>query len=111
MKRIALALVLSLAIALTVLPGAAWAHHRHHGVFAGCCVFIGQGHPLVHENFFFVNHGFVHPHRFFIHDGFIPLRDGSTVIVVDPVPQPVWVPGFWWWSGFQWVWVPGHWAR
>jgi hypothetical protein len=26
-----------------------------------------------------------------------------------PAPGPTWVPGFWWWDGYQWVWYPGHW--
>ncbi len=98
MKRVALAL--SLVIGLTLLPGAAGAHHRHHGVFVGCCVFIAPVSPFVHHHFF--------------HNGFIDPRFGPSVIVGSPavvvVPQPVWVPGVWQWTGFQWVWMPGHWA-
>ena len=96
-------LVLSLLVAMTLLSGAAWAHDRHHRVFVGCCVFIAPVHT------FFIRHGFIHPQPF-VHEGFVHLRNGATVVVVDPAPQPVWVPGFWWWEGFQWVWAPGHWA-
>jgi hypothetical protein len=21
----------------------------------------------------------------------------------------VWIPGQWWWNGWQWTWIPGHW--
>ena len=95
MKRIGLALVLSLVIGLTLLPGSAWGR-QHHGVFVGCCVFIGPLSPH------FIHHGF-------IQEGFFAAPFGSTVIAVNPAPQPVWVPGSWWWNGFQWVWQPGYW--
>ena len=91
MKRISLALTLCLVAVLTLLPGSARASHRH-GSFAGCCVFIAPKHSL------------------FIHHGFIHRRVGPTFIVVDPAPQPVWVPSFWQWTGVQWMFVPGHWA-
>lgn len=101
-----LGIVIAFAVSLTLLPGTAWAWgghgfhsghggpfigHGHHALHGGRCVFIGPGHP-------FVAHGFGAHHN------------GSTVIAVHPAPQPVWVPGFWWWNGFQWVWAPGHWA-
>lgn len=102
MKRLALAFALALAVSLTLLAGAAGAHHRHHGIFVGCCVFIGPVSPFVHHHF--IHHGFIDP-------GFAPsVIVTNQVVVVDPVPQPVWVPGSWWWNGFQWVWWPGHWA-
>ena len=95
MKRLALAFALALAVSLTLLTGAAGAHHRHHG-FRG-------GHVTV-----FIGPPFIVPHRhFFIHHGFF--APGFTFIVVDPAPRPVWVPGFWRWDGFDRVWVPGHW--
>ena len=105
MKRLALAFALALAASLTLLAGVAGAHHRHHGFHggfnAGCCVFIQPGPTFVHRPFV--------PHRhFFISNGFFP--PGSNFIVVAPAPQPVWVPGSWWWNGFQWVWWPGHWV-
>ena len=104
MRRIGLALSLALIVSLSLTPGAAWAWRGHVRVFVGpgfqsaCCVFIGPRHPFGHRPFFF-SQGF-----------FLPPT--SSFIVVDPVPQPalVWVPGFWWWDGFQWAWSPGHWA-
>lgn len=101
MKRGSFALAFALLVGLTLWPGATWAHHRHRA-FVGCCVFISPGDPFVHHPFVF--------HRHFIHHGFFPPPVGSTVIVVEPVPHRVWVPGFWRWDGFQWVLVPGHWA-
>ncbi len=101
MKRIGLALVL--ALTLTFLPGGAWAshrhHHGHHGFHRGCCVFVGPVGPV--SPFF--------PHPFGLHRHFF-FPPSSTFIVVDPAPQQVWVPGSWWWNGFQWVWWPGHWV-
>lgn len=107
MRRIGLALALSLVVGVALLPRPAWAHHRHLRVHVGCCVFIAPVHPFVHHKFF-VHHGFIRPHPF-VHDGFVHPHVGSTVVVVNP--PPVWVPGFWWWNGFQWLWVPGHWAQ
>jgi hypothetical protein len=98
-KRMGLALALSLIGVLTLLPGPTWAGDRHR-TSAGCCVFIGPGHSSVIRHGFISRHGFIHP------------LVGPTFIVGAPVPQPalVWVPGFWWWNGFQWVWSPDHWA-
>ena len=101
MKRIALAVALSLVIGLTLLPGAAWAQQRHQAFSAGCCVFIRPVNPFFHQQF---------AHPGFVHRGFTQAPFGSTFIVVNPASQLVWVPGFWWWNGFQWVWAPGHWA-
>ena len=99
MKRLVLAFALALAVSLTLLVGAAGAHHRHHTFFVGCCVFISPGDPFVHHHF--------------IHHGFIDPRFGPSVIGSSPVVviqrQPVWVPGFWRWTGWQWMWMPGHW--
>ena len=98
MRRIALALSLALVVSLTLLPGAAWAWRNHVRVFVGpgfqsaCCVFIRPGPP------FAIRHGFIHPHF------------GPTFIVVNPAPQPVWVPSFWHWTGVQWVWLSGQWV-
>lgn len=109
MKRLNLALVL--ALGLTLPPAAVSAggpHALHQGGFrlgahAGDVnVFISHGHPFVHH----VHPHFVHPHV--IHHGLI--HPHSTFIVVHPAPQLVWVPGFWWWNGFQWVWISGHWV-
>jgi len=63
-------------------------------------------HHEVHVHHHFVHHGFFHPqfHRL-IHPHF-----GPAVIIVDPTPRPIWIPGFWHWDGFRWVWVPGHWV-
>jgi len=96
MKRLALAFVLALAVSLTLLAGAAGAHHGHHGFHGGCCVFIGPVSPFF-------------PHPFGLHRHFF-FPPSSTFIVVDAAPQPVWVPGSWWWNGFQWVWWPDHWV-
>lgn len=103
MQPISLALALSLAAGLTLLPGSAEAHHRHHAFHGGCCVFVSPGHA------FFAHDAFRHRH--FIPHGFFHRGFGSTFVVIAPVPRPVWVPGFWSWNGSQWVWVPGHWAQ
>lgn len=113
MRRVGLVLVLSLAVGLTLLAGAASASQRHPGFHSGfhgghVTIFIGHGHPFVHHPFL-IHHPFVHPGLFHPHlrsPVFVP----NPVIVVQPAPQPVWVPGFWQWDGFQWIWVPGHWA-
>ncbi len=115
MKRVGLAV--ALAVSLSLVPGVASAGHRHHGVHTGfhaghATVFISphpgfiHGHPFAHQPFVVQRH-FIHPG--FIPPGFIDPRFGSTFIVA-PAPQPVWVPGVWWWDGFQWVWVAGHWV-
>jgi len=26
-----------------------------------------------------------------------------------PAPRSAWIPGYWHWTGFQYVWIPGHW--
>ena len=107
MRRIALALALAFVVSLTLLPGAAWAWRGHAHVLLGrpgfqsaCCVFIGPGQPFGHRQFF--NNRFIGP-------SFAP-----SVIVTNPIvvvePQPMWVPGSWWWNGLQWVWWPGHWV-
>lgn len=93
MKRVGLALVLSAVLVLALAPGLAQAHHRHHSVFVGCCVFIEPGHVFAHHKFLFVTP-----------------PTGSTVIVTDPALRPVWVPGFWQWTGAQWMFMPGHWV-
>lgn len=106
MRRIGVALALSLLVGLALLAEPASAHHRRAGFHVGCCVFVDHGHPFVHHKVFVDPHfrGLRH-HFFFAHPNV-----GSTVIVVEPTRQPVWVPGFWWWNGFQWVWAPGHWS-
>lgn len=93
MKRIGLALALALVLLLAFLPGSAGAH-RQHRTFVGCCVFIAPDAPFVVHHF---HHGFVRPFG------------SPTLIIVNPV-QPVWVPGFWQWTGAQWAWVPGQWV-
>lgn len=104
MKRVGLALVLSAVLVLALAPRLAQAHHRHHGVFVGCCVFIEPGHAFFHHRFL------VHPHVIVVpRDGFVHPFTRSTVIVTTPA-APVWAPGFWQWTGIQWVWVPGHWV-
>ena len=35
---------------------------------------------------------------------------GRDVIVATPTPAPVWVPGQWWWDGFNWQWASGYWT-
>ncbi len=51
MKRVSLALALALVIGLSLVPGTAWAghrhHHGHHGFAGRCCVFIGPVAALV----------------------------------------------------------------
>jgi hypothetical protein len=59
--------------------------------------------PPRQQTHHFHGHQF-HGHKF--HGG------TSTLIVVPgatPVPNTVWVPAQWAWTGFRWVWVPGHW--
>lgn len=88
MKRIGLALALTLILGVALLPATAGASHRPH-MFVGCCVFINPGNSVVLKN------GFFNP------------RFGSAVVIN---PAPVWVQGFWQWTGFQWMWVPGQWV-
>lgn len=105
MKRVG-GIVLGLVLVIGFLPGAAGAwgekviiiNPGHHGFRADCCVFISPGHAFRH-------------HRFFVEQRFFEERFASPFVVVDPTPQFIWVPSFWWWNGFQWVWVPGHWAN
>ncbi len=104
MKRVGLALALAFVVGLMLRPGAAGAGDAFHN---GLKVGVRSGPTDVgHER----NSG---PHEFNHHLGFIHRRTnqpfGSTVIVV-PVPRWLWVPGFWWWNGFDWVWVPGRWT-
>ncbi len=103
-SRIACVLALVLGLALTLLPGAAWAWGQA-GFHSG--VFIGRGHPFVHPFFFhphFVDHRFIQP----------PFRTDVVVInpvtVVRPFPHAVWMAPHWQWNGFGWVVVPGRWA-
>ena len=45
--------------------------------------------------------------------GVLPPPTGSTVRPRPPivvVPQIMWVPGYWYWNGYQWVLVPGYWT-
>jgi hypothetical protein len=30
---------------------------------------------------------------------------------VAPLAPAAWVPGYWFWTGWQWAWVPGYWSR
>lgn len=61
-------------------------------------------------------HSQFHEHRFHGHrhpfNGH-PFHGASSTFILVPggaiVPNAVWVPGQWAWSGFRWVWVPGHW--
>jgi len=103
MKRLALAFAPALAVSLVLLPGTAGAQHHAHGVHegstsTGCCVFIGPGRDFAPRPFGLHHHFFFPP--------------SSTVILVNPVSQPVWTwaQGFWGWDGWQWVWIPGRWA-
>lgn len=32
------------------------------------------------------------------------------VIVAQPLPNSVWVPGYWEWTGAQYAWIAGYWA-
>ncbi len=47
-------------------------------------------------------------HHAFADDRFAPAFPG---VDVTPLPQPVWVPGYWYWTGWQWAWVPGYWGQ
>jgi hypothetical protein len=102
MKRLGLAL--SLLIAVASLPGAAWAMSGP-GFQAG---FHGGFHPGFHShNVAFVGHQrpFFHSHFFvrpFVAPGFV-----AAPVVVAPARSPVFVTGFWQWTGWQWVWAPG----
>lgn len=108
-RLMGLAVILTLMVGFTLLPGSAWAWGD------GSFVAVRSGHTSV-----FVRNGFVQQHRFFPHRFVSPVFVSPVfaspviveraVVVVEPVPQPMWVPGFWSWNGFQWVWVPGQWA-
>lgn len=135
MKRTGLAIVLALAVGLALSPRALWADPGFRGGFQGSFTsghgFAGRaphfgmqtfsGHQGFHHGFHpgfrhGFNRGFFHrqpfaQHKFFnsgfvFSSGFWP----GSAVVFDPVPQPVWIPGFWAWNGFQWVWIPGRWA-
>lgn len=93
MKRIGLALGLALAVALTLIPGRAWASHGHAlvAIRSGhVSVFIPHGHPFVHRHFFFRHHPHFlhHPHA--VHHGVIHLHPRRSVVVKDRV---IVVPG------------------
>ncbi len=125
MKRLARALTIAFTVGLALLPGAAWPGDAFHsGLNAGVrSDHTGSGHgphfigherdarPFVGQGQHFVGHERGRPHEFNSHPGFtrghIGHPFGSTVIAV---PRWVWVPGFWWWNGFDWVWAPGHWV-
>jgi len=103
-------------VSLVLLPGSALAGGRF-GFRGG--VVIGQPAPSVFPKFAdpwrhwgVIHHPqpFIHPSPHFFHASphfFLHPHAPSTVIIA---PQPIWVPGFWAWNGFQWVWVPGHWG-
>jgi len=38
-----------------------------------------------------------------------PPLQAETPPPPPPLPAPIWVPGFWQWSGSVWIWVPGSW--
>jgi len=38
------------------------------------------------------------------------VRETPPPVIIVPTPPATWVPGSWWWNGFQWVWTPGHWV-
>ncbi len=113
MKRIIVTLGLGFLFVLPAGPG--WADGFHGGFHSGGVrVFIGHGHPFLHDRFFFSRRFFVE-RPFFRREIIVP-RFRSTVILnapfvaVAPFPARTWIPSFWQWNGFQWVWVPGHWA-
>lgn len=127
MKRLALAIILVLTLGLALLPGVAWAGHvfvkgpdvkvhsgdtgsGHGPHFIGhernARPIPGHGPHFIGHEFIFVHHGFFHPQF----HGLIHPHFGPTVIIVDPTPRPIWIPGFWHWDGFRWVWVSGHWV-
>jgi len=95
MKGVGLVLALALVVSLMLLPGAAGAADAVHN--PSKVAVRSRPTDVGHER----NPGFIHRRTN------QPL--GSPVIVV-PVPRWLWVPGFWWWNGFDWVWVPGRWA-
>ncbi|MGH2767434.1 MAG: hypothetical protein ACRDIF_00535 [Actinomycetota bacterium] len=101
MKRVGLALGLTLAVALTLVPARAWASHGHAFVAirsGHVSVFIHHGHPFVHRHFLFRHHPHVLHRHHAVHHGVIHPHFRSTIIVVDPVivvPKRVWAPGLW----------------
>ena len=117
MRRLGLALALLTALAL--LPGGAWAFNGRgfHGGFRGSGFHGGgvRNHRVIFHGRAVHNHRVFFPQRpFFHHPHFFRPFVGSvfvaTPVIVAAAPSPVWVPGFWQWTGWQWVWVPGRWA-
>ncbi len=122
MRRLGLALALLTALAL--LPGGAWAFNGRgfHGGFHGGGFhggFRGGGgfrnHRVIFQGSAVHNHRVFFPQRpFFHHAHFFRPFVGSvfvaTPFIIAAAPSPVWVPGSWQWTGWQWVWVPGWWA-
>jgi hypothetical protein len=111
MKRMIVTLGLGFLLALLAGPG--WADGFHGGFHSGRVkVFIGRGHPFLHDRFFSGRRFFV-DRPFFRREVIVP-RFRSTVILnapfvsVVPFPARTWILGLWQWTGFQWVWVPGH---
>ena len=91
MRRVGLALGLTLAVALTLIPGRAWASHGHAFVAirsGHVSVFIHHGHPFVHRHFFFRHHFLHRPHA--VHHGVIHPHLRRSVVVKDRV---IVVPG------------------
>jgi hypothetical protein len=39
-----------------------------------------------------------------------PYAGRPEVIVSQPTPNAVWIPGYWEWTGAQYTWTPGYWA-
>ncbi len=106
MKRIYLALLVCVSLALPPLVQTVSANHLLQGPFRGGFrdeIRPGplkqfRSRPLVHDGTrIFLNCQACH-------------RTSQFGFPLDPVSEPVWVAGFWGWNGFQWVWVPGHWA-
>ena len=120
--RISLAVTIALMVGLALPPGPARAFNNPGAFDNKADQFRGgfdqKGRPD------HVNPSFGH-RRALVHDGsrtflncqvchrtsILPqINHLQSISSFGFVPQLVWVPGFWWWDGFQWVWAPGHWT-
>src|SRR5262245_50219377 len=71
--------------------------HEHHGYYRG-------GHA--YNNRYYYNYGYrpYYGHRYFNY------YNRPALIVESYAPRPgyIWVNGWWYWAGVEWLWQPGH---